>query len=119
MATHSSATNRAKNSSEVPRSFWEIITTSDAAHARSTGPRCLGSGSGIGPSRRLLTASSSRFSTRYDAKKMASRILANSPGWKLTGPMLTQIRAPMYSRPMPGTRGSRSRPMPSKPIVQR
>ena len=52
--------------------------------------------------RRLLTARSSRFSTRYDAKKMARRILANSPGWKLIGPMLTQIRAPKYSRPMPG-----------------
>ena len=32
--------------------------------------------------------SSSRFSTRYDAKKMASTILANSPGWKLIGPKL-------------------------------
>ena len=119
MATHSSVTNSAKNSSELPRSFWLIITTSDAAHASSTGPRCFGSGREIGPTRRLLTARSSRFSTRYDAKKMARRILANSPGWKLIGPMLTQIRAPKYSRPMPGTSGSSSRPMPRKPIVQR
>ena len=36
---------------------------------------------------------------------MARRILANSPGWKFTGPMLTQMRAPKYSRPMPGTSG--------------
>ena len=40
---------------------------------------------------------------------MASAILANSPGWKLSGPMLTQMRAPLIVRPMPGTSGSSSR----------
>ena len=34
---------------------------------------------------------------------MASAILANSPGWKLIGPMLTQMRAPLILRPTPGT----------------
>ena len=49
METQRSVTNSAKNSSELPRSFWLIITMSDAAHASSTGPRCLGSGSGDRP----------------------------------------------------------------------
>ena len=31
---------------------------------------------------------------------MASAILANSPGWKLTGPMFAQMRAPLISRPI-------------------
>ena len=37
---------------------------------------------------------------------MARAILANSPGWKLIGPRLTQMRAPLMFRPRPGTSGS-------------
>ena len=49
-------------------------------------------------------ASSSRLSTRYAAKKTTSSTLAASPGWKFSGPMRTQSRAPLISRPMPGQR---------------
>ena len=63
----------------------------EATQAMSTGPRCLGSGRLSGPSRQVRMARSSRFSTRYEAKKMARTILAISPGWKPTPPMLTQI----------------------------
>ena len=37
---------------------------------------------------------------------MARAILANSPGWKLIGPRLTQMRAPLMFLPSPGTSGS-------------
>jgi hypothetical protein len=50
---------------------------------------------------------------------MARTILANSPGWKLTGPIETQMRAPLISRPMTGNNGSTSRPMPSSMKVYR
>ena len=56
MATHSRATNSAKNSSDEPRSFSDTITTSDTPHASSTGPRCLRSGRWMGPMRWRLTA---------------------------------------------------------------
>jgi hypothetical protein len=66
-----------------------------------------------GPMRRVPAAMSSRLSARYDAKNSASAILANSPGWKLTGPMLTQIFAPPTLLPMPGTSGIISSPAPT------
>ena len=46
---------------------------------------------------------------------MAKATLANSPGWKFTGPRLTQMRAPLISRPMNGTSGNNSNPIPAKP----
>ena len=45
--------------------------------------------------------------------------LAVPPGWKLIGPIPTQILAPLIVLPTPGTRGSSSKPMPAIPIVQR
>ena len=44
VATHSITTNRAKNSSDEPRSFWPIITTTANAHASRTGTEVLGVG---------------------------------------------------------------------------
>ena len=113
VATQSSTTNRAKNSSDDPRSFWPTITTSDATHAMSSGPRWRGSGRWSGPTFQVPAASSSRRSVRYAAKNRASAILANSPGWKLTGPMLTHRRAPSgAAKPTPGTNGSIRRTIP-------
>ena len=46
--------------------------------------------------------------------------MANSPGWKLIGPRLTQMRAPPTLVPSPGTSGSSSRPAPmneERPLV--
>ena len=45
---------------------------------------------------------------------MARAILANSPGWKLMGPRLTQMRAALMLTPKPGTRGSISKKAPAK-----
>ena len=64
VATQIITTNRAKNSSEEPRSFWYTITTSVTAQARITGPRYLGSGRRSGPTFQTLVAMSSRWSTR-------------------------------------------------------
>ena len=64
VATHSITMNRAKNSSDDPRSVWYIITSSDTPQATSTGPRCLGSGIRRRPTPHDPSDSSSRFSTR-------------------------------------------------------
>ena len=64
-------------------------------------------------------ASSSRLSTRYAAKKTTSSTLAASPGWKFSGPMRTQRRAPLISRPMPGSSGSSNAATPSSRNVYR
>ncbi len=45
--------------------------------------------------------------------------LANSPGWKLTGPKETKIREPLTSLPTIGRRGSISRPTPMTMNVYR
>jgi hypothetical protein len=103
---YSIAANTAKNSSDEPRSFCRTITRIEKPHARSSGPRCFGSGMAIPRKRRVPERSNSRFSTRYAAKKMTSSTFAASPGWKFNGPMCTQRRAPLISLPIPGSDGS-------------
>ena len=72
-----------------------------------SGPEWRGSGRWKGPTFHVPAASSSRRSVRYAAKNRARAILANSPGWKLIGPMLTHRRAPSgAAKPTPGTKGS-------------
>ena len=48
---------------------------------------------------------------------MASTILAISPGWKPIGPRFTQICEPLTLRPMWGTSGRSSSPMPIRANV--
>jgi hypothetical protein len=48
---------------------------------------------------------------------MARRILANSPGWKLIAPKLTQMRAPLMVLPTPGTSGAMRSPNPRRANV--
>ena len=60
VATHSITMNRAKNSSEEPRSFWYTMITMVMAQATSTGPRYFGSGRRNGPTFHTLVAMSSR-----------------------------------------------------------
>ena len=64
VATHSSTTNRAKNSSEEPMSFWPMRTTRDAPQAMNSGPRWRGSGRWNGPTFHVPAANSSRRSVR-------------------------------------------------------
>ena len=61
----------------------------------------------------------SRLDTRNAAKKISSRILANSPGWIEIGPTRSQIFAPLSVGAMkPGsTAGSASRNSPTRPNV--
>ena len=61
---------------------------------------------------KLPMRNSSRFSTRYDAKKMASAIFAISPGWKLRPAKRIQMRAPLTERPRPGINGNNNKPTP-------
>ncbi len=67
--------------------------------------------------RKPASASTSRFSTRYEAKAMASSTFAASAGWKLYGPTWIQIWAPNLSVPNPGTSGSSMRIKPMRPNV--
>ena len=109
--------NSTKNSSAEPRSRSNTTTISDTPTASRIGAKCLGSGVLMRPIRKVATPSSSRRSVRYPAKKTARQILANSPGWKLTGPIETQMREPLISCPMPGTSGRTSSIRPSRPKV--
>jgi len=113
VAIHTIVMNRAKNISDEPRSFSKNMTSRENPHASITGPRSRGSGKAKGPTLKVAIESTSRLRTRYAAKEMARAILANSPGWKLTGPRATQILAPLMVRPTPGTSGSSSRPTPT------
>ncbi len=106
-----------KNSNADPRSRSKIMTTREKPQATATGARYFGSGIRTGPSLKVAIPSTSRRSTMYPAKKMASAILANSPGWKLTGPILVQIRAPLIDTPTLGRSGTTSSATPTRPIV--
>ena len=118
VATQSMATKRAKNRSEDPRSFSASMTTSDTAHARRMGPRCLRlSWGSINPKKRRVCERSACLSTRYDAKNTARTILASSPGWKLAPATRTQMRLPLMFCPMPGTSGSMSSATPRSASV--
>ena len=59
----------------------------------------------------VFSTTSLRRSSRYAAKKMANRILANSPGWKLIGPTLTQMRAPPLVKPVTVDKGAPTMPV--------
>ena len=70
------------------------------------GPMSLNRGNCTGPILRPASRIRSRFEDRYPAKKMASVILAISPGWKVMEPILIQTLAPRTSpAEMPGTSG--------------
>ena len=64
VATHSMVMNRAKNSSDEPRSFSKNMTTREKLQARTMGPRWRISGSHIPATWWVPIDSSSRFSTR-------------------------------------------------------
>lgn len=108
VATYSRTTNMPKNSSDVPRSFSKTRMARLSAQMVRIGPRSRPRGRYRPMKRRLASASASRFTIRYPAKKTARTILANSPGWMENGPTLIQILAPKLSVPRPGTRGSSS-----------
>ena len=104
---------RVKKSKLEPRSFCPTINTTLKPQAPRRGSRSRGSGSWNGPTFHVFCLMSSRVSARYAAKNNASASLANSPGWKLIGPMLTQMRAPPDEKPRLGTIGSISNPAPT------
>ncbi len=95
VATYSMITKSPKNSSEVPRSRSSTSTPTLVSHTATTGASTRPGGSRVPrrprPRRR---ASTEPFAARYAAKNTASRIFANSPGWKDRPPTRTQIRAP-------------------------
>jgi hypothetical protein len=45
------------------------------------------------------------------------KILPNSAGWNENGPTCAHSRAPLISRPTPGTTGSNSSTTPTRPSV--
>ncbi len=60
--------------------------------------------------------SESRLRTRYPAKNTARAIFAISPGWNVAmSPKPIHTRAPLTSRPSPGTSGSRSSTIATSP----
>ena len=93
-----------------------IMTTSEKPQATSDGPEVARLGQM--ERARLATSSSpssSRRSTRYAAKNRASAIFANSPGWKLSGPRLTQILAPLIVAADPGHERHQEQQQPDQP----
>ena len=78
------------------------------------GPRWRISGSHIPATWWVPIDSSSRFSTRYEAKNTTRTIFDSSPGWKVTGPNFTHRREPLMFWPSTGRRGMSSRPMPNE-----
>ena len=92
------------------------MTAIESAHTTSSGPRSRARGNRMPRNFRPTIDSESRLRTRYPAKKTARAIFAISPGWKVaTSPMPIQTRAPLTSRPMPGTSGSRSSTIATRP----
>ena len=85
----------AKNISDVPRSCCRTRTPMETIHTTMIGPRSLMRGSWMPRIFLPPTASWSRWSNRYEAKKNARNSLANSPGWNWPKPgILIQMRAP-------------------------
>ena len=114
VATYSIETNMAKNISEVPRSCCSTSTPIDASHTMMIGPMSLMRGSCSPRNFLPPTASWSRWSNRYAAKKNARNSLANSPGWIVPRPKtLIQMRAPWISMPRPGIIGESSSTRPT------
>ena len=81
------------------------MTMRENPQARSIGPRCRSSGIATPNRPTPVVDRTSRFSTMYAEKKIARKIFANSPGWKLIEPIDTHIFAPLISRPNPGING--------------
>ena len=92
-------------SSANPMSSSPPSTTMVKAQATRMGTRGRGSSMSRLPTRRVGTDSSSRFSTKYEAKKMHSASLASSMGWPLTGPNPIHRRAPWCFCPRCGMSG--------------
>ncbi len=85
-----------KNSSEVPRSRSKTRTPTEAPQATKSGAMSRALGQFILRNVRPAAVNSSRFETRKDAKKIISRIFANSPGWMEKPPgNRNQIFAPL------------------------
>ena len=82
------------------------------------GPRSRARGRSTPSTRLPAVVNSSRFSTRIEAKKMMSRILANSPGWMVNPGRMIQFLAPLISENREGsTAGIASSARPANPIV--
>ena len=75
------------------------------AQATKMGTSGRGSSMSRLPTRNVGTDSSSRFSTKYEAKKMHRASLASSMGWPLTGPKPIHRRAPWCLCPRCGMSG--------------
>ena len=113
VATHSSTTNRAKNSSDEPRSFWPTITTSDATQAMSSGPRWRGSGRWSGPD--LPGAGGQQLAPlgEVGGEEEGERDLGELAGLEVDRADAHPQRAPSGApKPTPGTNGSISRTIP-------
>ncbi|KMK72683.1 hypothetical protein ACJ65_10510 [Kocuria rhizophila] len=101
----------------VPMSFCSTSTPIAMSHAASMGAMSLKRGSRTGPTLRPASRIRSRFMDRYPAKKMASVILAISPGWNVRPATEIHSRAPLISTPSPGIMGSRSSTTDSSSMV--
>ena len=113
VATYSMDTNMAKNISDVPRSCCRTRTPMETIHTTMIGPISLMRGSWMPRIFFPPTASWSRWSNRYEAKKNARNSLANSLGWNDPKPgIFTQMRAPYCSKPTTGSIGDSNSTMP-------
>ena len=89
VATYSMTTNRPKYSSVEPRSVSRTRIIMLSAHIARIGPRSRPRGRYSPRKRRLASASASRLTMRYPAKKTVRMIFANSPGWMDPTPGMT------------------------------
>src|SRR3989442_1133550 len=95
-----------KKRAVAPMSFSKTITSIAMPHIATIGTRYGTGGTGNGPMRRGECASTSRYSSRYAAKKTTRSSFTASHGSMDPGPTLIQIRAPLISRPMTGKSGA-------------
>ena len=118
VATYNITRMMLKNSSAVPRSFSKTRTPMQASAAMMIGPRSRARGSSTLRNFLPATMNRSRFDTRNEAKKIISRIFANSPGWIEKNGSLSHTFAPFTSERLDGSMaGSASAKIPIRPAV--
>ncbi len=98
---------------ENPMSCSRLMTPMANPHANRIGTRGRGSITRRFPSRAVGMVSSSRFSAKYEAKKMQSTILASSTGWNENAPACTHSLAPLMFSPRWGTNGRSKKATPA------
>lgn len=94
VATYSITTNTPKKIREVPRSRSKTSTSIETIHTVTIGPSWRIGGSRMPRNLRPVSASESRWMTRYPAKKTAIMIFTNSPGCSEKPKSLIQRFAP-------------------------